>query len=109
MQDGIYEALFTTSKGALGTTAILIRGRAFVGADELHFYRGEIDQSDDEAQVIMEVTRHDFSTPSAFGSDAMFTLTWRGKPIGDSAFRLSCEPPELGLKIYVSGSLLKAL
>ncbi|MDM0045784.1 hypothetical protein QTH91_14950 [Variovorax dokdonensis] len=109
MKNGIYEATFTTNVGTLGKAAVIINRNAFVGVDGLQFYRGEIDRNGDDVSVIMEVTRHNFVTESALGSEPFFTLTWRGRTQGDSTFRLSCEPPGSDLRIYVSGTLLKEL
>ena len=109
MKNGIYEATFTTSQGTLGNAAVMIKGRSFVGADGVHFYRGEIDSTPEETRVIMEVTRHNFAFDSAFGSQAIFTLDWRGEAIGDAAFKLGCQPDGLDITIYVTGRLLKEL
>lgn len=110
MKNGIYEATFTTSVGTLGRAAVLINGRLFAGADGMHFYRGEIDWSEDndEVSVIMEVTRHNVVADSPLGRDPVFTLTWKGTTSGDETFRVSCEPVGSDLKIYVSGRLLQA-
>lgn len=108
MKNGIYEATFTTSVGTLGKTAVLINKNVFVGADGLQFYRGEIDRTDGEVRVLMEVTRHNFVAESPLGREPIFTLTWKGKTLGDEAFKLDCEPPGSGIRIYVSGILLKA-
>lgn len=108
MKNGIYEASFTTNQGTLGVAAVLIQNGAFVGADGVRFYRGEI-ETGENISVIMEVTRHNFGVESAFGSEAMFTLTWVGEPLDDATFKLSCEPPGLGITIYVVGKLIKDL
>ncbi|MBS0453177.1 MAG: hypothetical protein JSS14_17920 [Proteobacteria bacterium] len=108
MKNGIYESTFTTSVGTLGKSAVLINKNTFVGADALQFYRGEIDQSQSDVSVIMEVTRHNFAAESPLGNQPIFTLTWKGKAIGDDAFRLECEPAGSGIRIYVSGTLVKA-
>jgi len=108
MKNGIYEATFTTSVGTLGKTAVLINKNVFVGADGLQFYRGEIDQGPAEVTVFMEVTRHNFVAQSPLGSEPIFTLTWQGRTAADESFQLSCEPPGSGVRIYVSGVLLKA-
>ena len=107
MRNGIYEATFTTNHGTLGTAAVLIKNDSFVGADGLQFYRGAIETMDGSVRVIMEVTRHNFSVESAFGTEPLFTLTWSGEEIDDSAFKLACEPPGLAITIYVSGKLVK--
>lgn len=109
MRNGIYEATFTTSVGTLGKSAVLISKDTFVGADGLQFYRGEIDQAGSEVTVIMEVTRHNFAAESPLGTQPIFTLTWKGKSTGDTAFKLECEPAGSDIRIYVSGTLLKAL
>lgn len=108
MRNGIYEATFTTSVGTLGKAAVLISRNTFVGADGLQFYRGEIDQSHGEARVIMEVTRHNFAAESPLGKQPMFTLTWTGRTMRDEAFKLECQPEGSDVRIYVSGTLLKA-
>ena len=108
MKNGIYEATFTTSVGTLGKAAVLINKSAFVGADGLQFYRGEIDRSDGALSVIMEVTRHNFAAESPLGTQPTFTLAWKGKAIGDDAFKLDCEPAGSGIRIYVTGTLVKA-
>ncbi len=107
MKNGIYEATFTTNIGTLGKAAVLLHDNAFAGADGLQFYRGEFDREGDDVVVIMEVTRHNFATPSPLGNDPMFTLTWKGKTIGQETFKLSCDPPGSDLRIYVSGRLLQ--
>jgi hypothetical protein len=107
MKDGIYEVIFTTDQGNLGSAATVIRGNAFVGADAMHFYRGEFDQVSGDAEVIMEVTRHDFTGDSAFGTAPLFTLTWKGEVIGDSMFKLTCKPETANLTIHITGKLLK--
>lgn len=109
MKNGIYETTFTTSVGTLGKSVVLISKNTFVGADGLQFYRGEIDQNDSEVSVIMEVTRHNFATESPLGSQPIFTLTWKGKSLDDEAFKLECEPAGSGIRIYVTGTLVKAL
>ena len=108
MKNGIYEATFTTSVGTLGKSAVLISRNTFVGADGLQFYRGEIDQNHGEVSVIMEVTRHNFAAESPLGNQPIFTLTWKGKATGDEAFKLECEAAGSGVRIYVTGTLLKA-
>jgi len=108
MKNGIYEATFTTSVGTLGKAAVLINRNVFVGADGLQFYRGEIDQTDGEVSVIMEVTRHNFVVESPLGREPIFTLTWRGTTQGEESFKLSCEAAGSGVRIYVSGTLLNA-
>ncbi len=107
MKNGIYEATFTTSIGTWGSAVMLIRNGSFVGADGLQFYRGKIDQTLDDLRVIMEVTRHNFSTESAFGNESMFTLNWRGKAIDESTFKMECDGKEPPLTIYVTAALLK--
>lgn len=109
MQNGIFETTFTTNLGTFGTAAVLIKDGTFVGADDMHFFRGEIDQADDEVRVIMEVTRHNLSRESGFGSAHLFTLTWTGKELEDSTFKLSCQPESSELTLYVTGKLLKPL
>lgn len=108
MKNGIYETTFTTHLGTFGTAAVLVKDGAFVGADDMQFFRGEIDYTDDGMRVIMEITRHNFSRESAFGSATVFTLTWTGTESGDSTFRLSCQPKDVQLKLYVTGKLLLA-
>jgi len=108
MKNGIYEATFTTSVGTLGKAAVLINKRSFVGADGLQFYRGEIDQSNGEVSVIMEVTRHNFAAESPLGNQPIFTLSWKGRTLGDESFKLDCEPAGSGIRIYVTGALVKA-
>jgi len=109
MKNGIYEATFTTSVGTLGKAAVMINKNVFVGADGLQFYRGEIDRtSAREVSVIMEVTRHNFVAESPLGREPVFTLTWQGTTLDGETFKLSCETPDSGVKIYVSGTLLKA-
>ncbi|MET0541057.1 MAG: GrlR family regulatory protein [Variovorax sp.] len=107
MKSGIYEASFTTNQGTLGTGAVLIKNGSFAGADGLQFFRGEIEETGDDVSVVMEVTRHNLAIASAFGAEPQFTLTWRGKSQGDSAFRLACEPPGVDITIYVTGRLIK--
>lgn len=106
MKNGMYEATFTTNTGKLGTAAVLIKDGSFVGADSMQFYRGNIDQTPDDMRVIMEVTWHDFSMESAFGNAALFTLTWVGKALTDSSFKLACQPEGIDLTIYVTGKML---
>ncbi|MBB3178074.1 GrlR family regulatory protein [Variovorax sp. Sphag1AA] len=108
MKNGIYESTFTTNVGNLGKGTILINRNLFVGADALHFYRGEIDRSDGELNVLMEVTRHNFAADSPLGRDPIFTLNWSGTSLGNETFKLSCEPAGSGVRIYASGTLLKA-
>ena len=109
MKNGIYEATFTTTVGTLGKAAVLINKNAFVGADGLQFYRGEIDQAGGEVSVIMEVTRHNFAAVSPLGDQPSFTLAWNGRTMGDEAFKVACEPAGSDVKIYVTGTLVKAL
>jgi len=108
MKSGIYESIFTTSVGNLGKGTILINKSSFVGADALHFYRGAIDRHDGELTVIMEVTRHNFVAESPLGREPIFTLNWTGTAMGDESFKLSCEPAGAAIRIYASGTLLKA-
>ena len=108
MKSGIYESAFTTSVGNLGKGTILINRNLFVGADALHFYRGEIDRRDGELTVLMEVTRHNYAAESPLGREPIFTLNWSGTSLGDESFKLSCEPGGSGIRIYASGTLLKA-
>jgi hypothetical protein len=109
MKNGLYEATFTTNTGKLGTAAVLINNGSFVGADSMQFYRGHIDRTAEEMRVIMEVTRHDFSMESAFGNAALFTLTWAGKSLSDSTFKLACQPEDIDLTIYVTGKMLASI
>lgn len=107
MKNGIYEATFTTNVGTLGKAAVMLHKNAFAGADGLQFYRGEIDRQGDDVSVIMEVTRHNFVTPSPLGNEPFFTLTWTGKTQGETSFKLSCDPVGSDVRIYVSGRLLQ--
>lgn len=109
MKNGVYAATFTTDAGTIGTAAVLIKNGSFVGADSMQFYRGDFDQTVDDVRVIMEVTRHDFSIKSAFGNTPLFTLTWLGKALTDSTFKLACQPEGKQLTIYVTGKLLAAI
>lgn len=109
MKNGIYETTFTTHLGTLGTAAVLVKDDTFVGADDMQFFRGEIDYADGGVRVIMEVTRHNFSRESAFGSAHMFTLTWTGTESENSTFRLSCQPQDVELRLFVTGRLLMEL
>ncbi|MEJ8825743.1 GrlR family regulatory protein [Variovorax humicola] len=107
MKNGIYEAHFTTDRGMLGSGAVLIKDGHAYGADDLQFYRGEITQSGEDLEVIMEVTRHNFAATSAFGNKSVFTLHWRGKSLAQTAFKMDCRPEGVDVVVYVSGRMLR--
>jgi hypothetical protein len=106
MRNGIYEASFTTNHGMLGTGAVLVKQHRAYGADDLQFYRGDIEQDGEDLRVVMEVTRHNFELASAFGDQGVITLNWVGKSLADTAFKMSCKPEGMELTVYVSGRLL---
>lgn len=108
MTPGIYEVKFTTAAGAHGMGAVVIKGKFFVGADGIHYYRGDIHREGPQITVLMEVTRHNFAVASALGSQSLFTLKWRGCVGDDSGFSLECLPPASDVTVYVTGTLLQA-
>jgi hypothetical protein len=108
MKPGIYELKFTMNGQSLGVGAVVIKGRSFVGADGLQFYRGEIWRQGAVASVLMEVTRHNFATSSPFGNQALFTLKWRGFVAEDSSFQLEHQLASASSTVYVAGQLLQA-
>jgi hypothetical protein len=107
MKPGIYEIKFTMDGRSLGTGVVIIKGRSFVGADGVQFYRGDIQREAAVVSVLMEVTRHNFAVHSPFGSQALFTLKWRGFVAEDFGFQLQHRPTGSSSTIYVAGKLLQ--
>ena len=55
MKAGIYRIKFTMDARSLGSGAIVVKGRSFVGADGIHFYRGDIRREGTEAVMLMDL------------------------------------------------------
>jgi hypothetical protein len=106
MKNGIYDVRFSSSQGELGQAAILIKNRAFVGADCVQFFRGEIERSGPGIAVAMEVTRYNFAARSAFGNDAPLMLQCNGIAHGDAGFKMECRP-RAGLTVHILGKLIE--
>ncbi|MEJ7687283.1 MAG: hypothetical protein WKG52_10000 [Variovorax sp.] len=106
IQPGIDGTEFTANAGKLRVGAVVVKGKTFVGADGLQFYRGQIKRKGSAVSVLMEVTRHNYAVQSAFGTDALFTLKWVGSVESNSVFKLECRPPGSDLVVRVTGTLL---
>ncbi|CAN7775721.1 hypothetical protein LJR175_007776 [Variovorax sp. LjRoot175] len=108
MKAGIYQIQFTMDTRSLGSGAVVVKGRSFVGADGIHFYRGDIRREGTEVAVLMEVTRHNFAVGSPFGNEALFTLRWRGAIAADFSFQLEHQLANSRSTVRVSGRIVDA-
>lgn len=108
MKAGIYQIKFTTEMRSLGSGAVVVKGRNFVGADGIHFYRGDIRREGTLVTVLMEVTRHNFAVDSPFGKEALFTLRWRGTVEADSSFQLEHQLANSRMTVHAAGKIVDA-
>lgn len=109
MKAGIYQIRFTMDTRSLGSGAVVVKGRSFVGADGVHFYRGDIRREGTAASMLMEVTRHNFSVESPFGNvAALFTLRWRGTIKDDFSFQLEHQLANSRSIVRVAGRIVDA-
>lgn len=109
MKAGIYRIKFTMDARTLGSGAVVVKGRSFVGADGIHFYRGNIRREGTEAVMLMEVTRHNFSVQSPFGEKAaLFTLRWRGTVEEDFRFQFEHRLANSRSTVHVAGRIVDA-
>lgn len=108
MKAGIYQIKFTMDTQSLGSGAVVVKGRTFVGADGIHFYRGDIRREGTEVAVLMELTRHNFAVESPFGNEALFTLRWRGTIEEDFSFQLEHQLENSRSPVRVAGRLVDA-
>ena len=109
MKAGIYQIKFTMEARSLGSGAVVVKGRSFVGADGIHFYRGDIRREGTEAVMLMEVTRHNFSVQSPFGEKAaLSTLRWRGSVEEDFGFQFEHRLANSRSTVHVAGRIVDA-
>ena len=109
MRAGIYQIKFTMDTRSRGSGAVVVKGRSFVGADGINFYRGNIRREATEVAMLMEVTRHNFSVESPFGNEAtVFTVRWRGTVDEDFSFQLEHQLANSRSTVRVAGRIVYA-
>ena len=109
LKNGVYEAIFTAGQTVVGVGAGLHHNGSFVGVDPIHFFRGRLEEAGGEMHATMELQRHNHAAESVLGDEPLFTLEWRGRPLGNTTFRLTAVHAPSGISLSVAGRLLREI
>lgn len=108
--DGIYKVSFGSNVGMSGQGLVTISNGSVNGGDFGYLYQGAIKESSSGLEATLNISQHDKSAQSVFGSLTNFTLVLGGTLLNDKSFNVSgavAEQP--GLQITINGSFLKPL
>lgn len=100
MQDGFYQADFSTPAGA-GAGVVHKTGNVIVGGDSAFAWSGSMSVSGSNVSARLHIVRHSSMAPGLFGPANNFTADFTGTISGNAAMLTGTSPAAPGIKLSV--------